>query len=1708
MKNKLRIVLTCLSAIAVIIALLFAFKFFFTGKHVGKSKFLSTYYAGSEVQGVISICDNDGNYLKKGKVHAVVVDRDGKKVKSSKTSIKYEDSHLIPVTVPLDENLEPGSYTLRLSYWDGIVKEEGDIDFRIESSKSIKTVISLDKGIYKPGDTVRYRALLLSNRTTEPISGDVTVEIFDGNDNKVYSETTKASDYGIVSGKFDLASEVNSGDYRLVVKRGTYTETQVFKVNPYVEPKFEISVTPDKDFYKFGDTASIGIDAKYFFGEPVKGATVTLVAEDFELEKKVLTDDNGHANVTFNVADINKKSEPIKVTCIDSSNYSIEKTTSISMGQGVKTLEVFSDYGEGVVLSGYNNKVYFILKDERDNPIKTYGSLTVGDRIKRDFVTDDAGMGSITLSASDISSLSNYFNLKLTFKENDVETVMTAAMTAKPINGVMLNTDKIKYKEGEKISVTLNYDEYKKDKFLYVTKNNEIYQIIPITSNTVDVELDEGISGLISLFVSDMNYVSRVQRYSKVEQLKDYQAIDSNKKTIFVENAKGLDIGITTDKEEYMPGEKINIGFEVSAKDSVSDDAALLVSILDEAILSLADNDLNINNIMLDLSDIELTDGMTLADLYALILNEEDETQLNALLLRQSGNASSILDGSQAYLFTREEDTYELFLKLVVSCIVACALIISSILLGVDRKSEKYKTIVENIKAVVSVLVIFAAFSVTLFDFFDEFAYETISTNHSAFIAVLINATLAIVSYLLILYKYKDQIMSAIIDLMVTPAIIAIIVMVGIEFDAVGIMFIALLVLLVVYSIAVALARKGNEKIKNAINRASVIFGRITSAIVKAFIFFLVLGICDFSIVGLIIGFVLYLLYPKIFGKKEKMNIQDGKVVLNINKGDVVGFSAGVILIIVLFVFLAILSYIYNSAQSTINDSMTSMSAMEDYDTIGSTYSSRLDSMTTSSGKSVSKNASDSSYASSASSGQSLLDRMEEQTKDFITKGSKGVSDYNYEDMINSEDVIYEENSSDNNQEPAETTTRIRNIFVESLAFIPELLVEDGKASYNMDLSDNITTWNIQVVGNSKEGELGYASKQFKVFKDFFTDVSLPTNAVEGDKISVPITVYNYTDTPMTVKINVPANDWSTIGTYQTEVNVEAKNTKMIYLPLDNIKQGDHVLKVEAVGNNGKPDAVEKAIRVNYKGLEKTEVSANGISSGTNDISVVFDKTSVISGSERIKVKIYPTVISLVLNNVDSMIKLPTGCFEQTSSSLYPDILILKYLESNNMDTPELREKLNSYISKGYQKLLTYEVKGEPGGFSLYGNKPAETVITSFGLMEFNELKDVYEIDEGILNEMEEFIYSKQDYRGRFDYNSTYIGSPSRTDEDAMTAYIAWGLSEYDSEDSRLDKTESYLEKVYKESTDGYTLALIANVFQNTNNKNFNEVVDKIKDLVADVDNNTAYIKSTSRDYYGSYGERQNLQSTALASMALSRNGKDTQLNKKLINYIYSQIDSNGSWYSTQATILGLKALNEAKLSSDKVSKKIVATLNGESKELDLSGNVLDIYELEFTNVNEQNSLSLELGKEEMQYEVVREYYTNYPENKVNEGIDVTSTFAQTTLKVNDRLNQTITVQPQNTISNMIVKVDIPQGCSVDEDSLLNMKYNGYIEKYEYNYGKINVYLRNVSASKTINITYKANFPVNITGGAVEAYDYYNVSTRGYNNPTNIIVTE
>ena len=115
-------------------------------------------------------------------------------------------------------------------------------------------------------------------------------------------------------------------------------------------------------------------------------------------------------------------------------------------------------------------------------------------------------------------------------------------------------------------------------------------------------------------------------------------------------------------------------------------------------------------------------------------------------------------------------------------------------------------------------------------------------------------------------------------------------------------------------------------------------------------------------------------------------------------------------------------------------------------------------------------------------------------------------------------------------------------------------------------------------------------------------------------------------------------------------------------------------------------------------------------------------------------------------------------------------------------------------------------------------------------------------------------------------------------------------------------------------------------------------------------------------------------------------------------------------------------------------------------------------------------------------------------------------------LNVNDFITQDITITNNSgkTVANGIAKIYIPQGCSVDESSLLQMKYEGIIEKYEYNYSTINIYIRDFANSEFVplQIKYRTMYPEKVTGALVEFYDYYNPETEGIAVPIQITVNK
>ena len=122
-----------------------------------------------------------------------------------------------------------------------------------------------------------------------------------------------------------------------------------------------------------------------------------------------------------------------------------------------------------------------------------------------------------------------------------------------------------------------------------------------------------------------------------------------------------------------------------------------------------------------------------------------------------------------------------------------------------------------------------------------------------------------------------------------------------------------------------------------------------------------------------------------------------------------------------------------------------------------------------------------------------------------------------------------------------------------------------------------------------------------------------------------------------------------------------------------------------------------------------------------------FPADAIPDATQHCRSRLYPGPLSQVIEGMDSILSMPGGCFEQTSSSTYPNVLALDYMKRTKKLTPEIHAKAEGYIANGYQRLLTFEVPG--GGFSWFGQAPANKILTAYGLMEFNDMAKVSDVD-------------------------------------------------------------------------------------------------------------------------------------------------------------------------------------------------------------------------------------------------------------------------------------------------------------------------------------------------------------------------------------------
>src|SRR5439155_21955067 len=299
------------------------------------------------------------------------------------------------------------------------------------------------------------------------------------------------------------------------------------------------------------------------------------------------------------------------------------------------------------------------------------------------------------------------------------------------------------------------------------------------------------------------------------------------------------------------------------------------------------------------------------------------------------------------------------------------------------------------------------------------------------------------------------------------------------------------------------------------------------------------------------------------------------------------------------------------------------------------------------------------------------------------------------------------------------------------------------------------------------------------------------------------------------VNLQLQADDWFSLADDVAEKSVAVESARVggAQFTLEAKRIGKFKLSLGArmKGGANRADIVVRDIEVIPNGREQSVVF-NGRLESTAQHEVAFPAESIPEAS-KIFVRLYPGPLSQVIEGMDSLLHMPYGCFEQTSSSTYPNVLALDYMKRTKKLTPEVHAKAEGFIANGYQRLLMFEVPG--GGFSWFGSAPANKILTAYGLMEFSDMSKVYDVDARLIQRTQQWLASQQQADGSWKPDTSFIneGATNRYNSDALriTAYIAWSLENTGYQGAAVEKARQFVRSNMSQKQDTYTLAVLAN---------------------------------------------------------------------------------------------------------------------------------------------------------------------------------------------------------------------------------------------------------------------------------------------------------
>ncbi|MBW8683386.1 TonB-dependent receptor plug domain-containing protein [Chitinophaga rhizophila] len=670
--------------------------------------------------------------------------------------------------------------------------------------------------------------------------------------------------------------------------------------------------------------------------------------------------------------------------------------------------------------------------------------------------------------------------------------------------------------------------------------------------------------------------------------------------------------------------------------------------------------------------------------------------------------------------------------------------------------------------------------------------------------------------------------------------------------------------------------------------------------------------------------------------------------------------------------------------------------------------------------------------------------------------------------------------------------TKERTDFRETIYWNPIIHTNNqGEATIEFYNSDATTTFRAISEGISYNGKPGRAELTYSVRSPWNIDVKIPPYLTTGDLVSMPLVIRNNTQQPMQAKIKIAMIEGMLLEKYPDSITVPADSTVQILITAKAFKPAEGKFTF-SVTNGKHTEQLSLPVKITANGFPVITTIA-----GNRSLEKTFTISNMMEGTLVTDLKVFRSLEGQLLNDIASMLREPHGCFEQTSSSTYPNIFILKYLRAKGVQNIAVEQRALEYINAGYKRLIGYETTEH--GFEWFGNTPPHEALTAYGLMEFTDMMEFVAVDKAMLERTRKFLLSRRDGKGTFRIRQRGYDAFASVPDKLANIYIVYALTQAGIKEEIQFEYKTAVAKVL-ESNDTYELSMMALAAHNMGaTEDFRKLLQAAKN--AKLQSSTTVVNSRANSL--------RIETMALYAMALMRQSSPDIAE---ISGIISRILAEKSYYgygSTQATVLALQALV--------AYEKLVGT-SIDASQLNILINNKAIYEGQaligsISNIREGDnkfSISYKDEKSNVPYQLELSYYTSLPPSDPKAEMKLATKLSEISVTVGETVRMQIQVtNSQDILQPMtIAKIGIPAGLTVQPWQLKEIMEKGQIAFYEIFDNYLVLYWMGFAPqeAKQVHLDLKAEIAGKYKGKASTTYLYYTPEFKHWNAGTEITI--